>query len=118
MKVFFSPDFEHWSSGRALAWNRSDYLTQSTNLGLENHMGPGLWNRGNGILGFYGRWQGNTIHRIPGASLSGLKVDLGTIISNDAIHYREPVRNSVMAPHGKESDWDSNAILQANADLV
>ncbi len=90
-------------------------MTQPTNFGLENHMGAGLWNRGNVILGFYGRWQGDTIHRVPGASLSGLKVDLGMLVSNDAIHYREPVRNFVMVPHGKESDWDSNAILQANA---
>jgi hypothetical protein len=115
MKVFFSPDFDHWSSGRALAWYRSDYTTAPTNLGQENHMGAGLWNRGNVILGFYGRWGGNTIHREGGSSLSGLKIDLGMIISNDAIHYREPVRNFVMVPHGGPDDWDSNAILQGNA---
>jgi hypothetical protein len=115
MKVFFSPDFNHWSSGRALAWYRSDYTTEPTNRGHENHMGAGLWNRGNVVVGFYGRWQGDTIQTQPGSSLSGLKVDLGMVISNDAIHYREPVRNFVMVPHGAATDWDSNAILEANA---
>lgn len=115
MKVFFSPDFHHWSSGRALAWYRSDYLTKPTSFGQENHMGAGLWDRGNVVLGFYGRWHGDTIHKKPGSSLVGLKIDLGMIISNDAIHYREPVRNFVMVHHEDPDAWDSNAVLQANA---
>jgi len=34
--------------------------------------------------------------------------------SNDAIHYREPVRNALMVPHGGADDWDSEGIMQAN----
>jgi hypothetical protein len=115
MKVFFSPDFDHWSSGRALAWYRNGYVTEPTNFGQENHMGAGLWNRGNVMLGFYGRWYGDTIHVKPQSSLAGLKIDLGLIVSNDAIHYREPVRDFVMVHHGNADDWDSNAVLQTNA---
>jgi hypothetical protein len=118
MKVFFSPDFHHWSNGRALGFYRSDYSPQPVTFGHEVHMGAGLWNRGNVILGFYGRWQGDTIQRdpqFPQTPLKGLKVDLGFVVSNDAIHYREPVRNFVMVRHGAEADWDSEATLQSNA---
>ena len=118
MKVFFSPDFDHWSSGRALAFARADYRTARTSFGQENHMGAGLWNRGNVILGLYGRWHGDTILTepvTPSSPLKGLKIDLGLVVSNDAIHYREPVRNFVMIPRGAPAAWDSEGILQANA---
>jgi hypothetical protein len=115
MKVFFSPDFKHWSGGRALAWHRSDYVQAPTNFGYEGHMGAGLWDRGNVILGFNGLWQGDLIHKMPDSPLAGLKINLGLIISNDAIHYREPVPNFIMVPHGDPQDWDSNALLEANA---
>jgi hypothetical protein len=82
-------------------------------------MGAGLWNRGNVVLGLYGRWDGKTISTDPAkrkiTPVYGLKMDLGLVISNDAIHYREPVQNYVMVPHGAEDDWDSEAILQAQA---
>ena len=47
MKAFFSPDFLHWSSGRALSFFRSNYEQQPESRGQELHMGAGLWNRGN-----------------------------------------------------------------------
>jgi hypothetical protein len=81
-------------------------------------MGAGLWNRGNVILGFYGRWHGETIHqdpKFPRNPLRGLHIDLGFVVSNDAIHYREPVRDFVLVPPGSGADWDSEATLQSNA---
>ena len=121
MKVFFSPDFRHWSNGRALAFYRRDYLPKPTNSGEENHMGAGQWNRGNVILGLNGRWHGHTIIAPPGDenlkddSLVGLTIDLGLVISNDAIHYREPVPGFIEIPHGAAADWDAYAVLEANA---
>lgn len=118
MKVFFSPDFHHWSSGRALAFYRNCYQPKPLSFGQENHMGAGLWNRGNVIVGFYGRWYGDTIvtePKTPNSPLKGLKMDLGLVISDDAIHYREPVRDFIMVHHGTPEDWDSDAVLQANA---
>lgn len=116
MKVFFSPDFRHWSNGRALGFYRADYLPKPAGLGQEVHMGAGLWNRGNVILGFYGRWHGDTMTKDPKTgTLTGLKIDLGLVISNDAVHYREPVRNFVAVSHGHDGDWDSEAVLQSNA---
>ena len=78
-------------------------------------MGAGLWQRGNVVLGFYGRWYGDSIASRPDSPLAGLKIDLGLLVSNDAIHYREPVRNFVMVRRGAPDDWDSEGILQANA---
>ena len=119
MTAFFSPDFQHWSSGRALCFFRSHYQPQLENFGQELHMGAGLWNRGNVIVGLYGRWYGDHIDRDPEirktAPLYDLKIDLGLVISNDAIHYREPVQNFVMVPPGAEGQWDSHAILQGQA---
>jgi hypothetical protein len=118
MKVFFSPDFHHWSEERALAFYRNGYEPAAMGQGQEVHMGAGLWNRGNVILGFYGRWYGNTVRRdmaVPSAPLTGLKMDLGFVVSNDAIHYREPVRDFIMLHHNTGPYWDSEAVLQANA---
>jgi hypothetical protein len=78
-------------------------------------MGAGLWNRGNVIVGLFGRWHGDTIHRQPGSSLAGLKIDLGLVVSNDAIHYREPIREFTFVERGTPEQWDSEGILQANA---
>ena len=118
MKVFFSPDFQHWSGGRAMGFYRSDYLPQPLTSGQEVHMGAGLWNRGNVILGLDGRWHGDTIKldpKYPHTHLKGLKIDLGFVVSNDAIHYREPVRNFTIAPHSTHDEWDSEAMLQSNS---
>ncbi len=124
MTVFYSPDFKHWSGGRALSFFRSNYEPKTVNYGRELHMGAALWNRGNVIVGLYGRWHGDTIRdqkqpfmRTAGSKwkLNGLKMDLGLVLSNDAIHYREPVRDFVVIPYGKENEWDSEAIQQGNA---
>ena len=114
MTVFFSPDFRTWSKERAFGFYRSDYSPMPIAKGQEVHMGAGLWNRGNVILGVYGRWYGDTITGKP-VRLGGLKMDLGLVISNDAIHYREPVRNFLFLEHGGESQWDSESLLQGNA---
>src|SRR5262249_55672234 len=93
-------------------------------FGRELHMGAALWNRRNVVVGLYGRWHGETIRdqkqaimKTPSIKwkLNGLKMDLGLVLSNDGIHYREPVRDFVVIPHGKETDWDSEAIQQGNA---
>jgi len=78
-------------------------------------MGAGLWNRGNVILGLFGMWHGPNIQPKPGTHLMGLTMDLGFVISNDALHYREPVRRFVMVPRGEPGQWDSQCLLQGNA---
>src|SRR5205814_1100643 len=107
---FFSPDFEHWSGGRALNFFRNRAIAAPESAGQELHMGAGLWNRGNVVVGLYGRWDGETISTEPEKKkitpVFGLKMDLGLVVSNDAIHYREPVQNFLVVPHGGDDEWD------------
>ncbi|MDZ4288766.1 MAG: hypothetical protein U0984_12450, partial [Prosthecobacter sp.] len=119
MTGFFSPDFKHWSGERTLNFFRSHRLPGPENSGQELHMGAGLWNRGNVIIGLYGRWLGDTISTAADKKkitpVYGLKMDLGLVISNDAVHYREPVQNYIAVANGGEDEWDAEAILQAQA---
>jgi hypothetical protein len=80
-------------------------------------MGAGMWNRGNVMLGLYGRWQDQPQPPANGAKshLVGTRIDLGFVMSNDGIHWREPVADFQMIPRGKEGEWDSIALLQAHA---
>ena len=119
MAGFFSPDFAHWSSGRAIDFFRTPANASPVSLGQELHMGAGLWNRGNVVVGLYGRWYGDAISTAPDKKkitpVHGVKVNLGLVISNDAIHYREPVQNFIVVPRGAVNEWDSEAILQGQA---
>ncbi|HEY5312248.1 MAG TPA: hypothetical protein VIK18_07000 [Pirellulales bacterium] len=119
MTCFFSPDFQHWSSGRALSFVHSNYEPKPEGFGQELHMGAGLWNRGNVLVGLYGRWHGDKISSDPAkrkiTSIYGLEIDLGLVLSNDAIHYREPVQNFVMVSPGEADAWDALGLLQAQA---
>lgn len=120
MTAFFSPDFQRWSNGRALSFFRSGYEPKPESLGQELHMGAGLWNRGNVVVGFYGRWHGDHIdtsnpENKKTSFVYDLKIDLGLVVSNDAIHYREPVPNFVEVSPGADDEWDAKAILQGQA---
>ena len=50
------------------------------------HLGAALWNRGNVIVGLYGQWHGpaNNDRR-------HVEMDLGLVVSNDGLHYSEPI---------------------------
>lgn len=119
MTGFFSPDFMHWSHGRALCFFRSGYEQKPESLGQELHMGAGLWNRGNVVVGINGRWHGDKVDTSPEAKkvsfLYDLQIDLGLVVSNDAIHYREPVPGFVFASPGNDDQWDSKGLLQSQA---
>jgi hypothetical protein len=45
----------------------------------------------------------------------GVRVDLGLVVSNDGVHFREPVPGFQIIPRGKEGEWDDVAILQGHA---
>ena len=106
--VFSSPDFVHWSPETALAFaregafNRPDnYLASAPHGSNESplaneqtHEGASVWNRGNILIGLTGLWHGSkdwtqTTH------------PLGFIISNDGLHFREPLPNYEFAPVGR-----------------
>jgi hypothetical protein len=119
MLAYRSPDFEHWSETKALSYVRPIQWTQATKPmeGEQMHMGSSVWNRGNVLVGFCGMWHHGPKDKPKGASyFMGVRVDLGLLVSNDGIHFREPVPDFKMIPRGEEGkDWDSIAILQGHA---
>jgi len=93
-----SSDFEHWSPCGALSLDRAPDVTgpsteDDANEYAEVHLGAGLWNRGNVLLGIYGQWQGH---------FSGdrrlVTIDLGLAVSHDAIHFHEPIPGYRIVP--------------------
>lgn len=116
MSTFWSSDFVHWNPEKALSFVRFNYDPRQHATGAvrtvalqgdgeQVHEGAALWNRGNVLVGIYGRWQG-------GKGLGSSHIDLGLITSVDAIHFAEPDPNFVFAARGKPGEWDSGGVLQ------
>jgi hypothetical protein len=89
MVTYMSYDFEHWTDATALSFERKGGeipLPWRGIAGEQVHTGASLWNRGNVILGFYGMWHGH-----PSDDRRMVTMDLGLVVSNDALHFKEPV---------------------------
>ena len=86
----FSYDFESWTEASVMGLRRANITPRPVvaggNTGEQIHLGAGLWNRGNVILGFYGMWNGHLSN-----DRRLVTMDLGLAVSNDLLHYREPV---------------------------
>ncbi len=119
MLAYRSADFEHWSQAKATSFMRASQLTRPEKPveGPQTHMGAGVWNRGNVLVGFYGRWQHGPKERPKGSNYFwGMRIDLGLIVSNDGVRFREPVTDFAIIPRGEEGkDWDSISLLQGHA---
>ena len=116
MLAYRSPDFVTWSKAKARAFARPGQLANPPIKGQQMHMGAGLWNRGNVMIGLHGMWQDAESPPPKGESWNyGVRVDLGLIVSNDGLHFREPVPGFTMVPRGAEGQWDDIAILQGHA---
>jgi hypothetical protein len=103
--VHVSYDFEHWTEASAIGFRRDNLgplhpPIYGAATGEQVHVGASLWDRGNVILGFYGQWHG------PGPESNDrrfLTLDLGLVVSPDAIHYTEPIRDFKIVPMANES---------------
>ncbi len=116
MLTYRSADFVHWSRAKATSFARPGQLTGTAIDGQQTHMGAGLWNRGNAIVGLYGRWQDAEQKPRDGKYWNqGVAIDLGLIVSNDGIHFREPVPDHKVIGRGGTNEWDSIALLQGHA---
>ncbi len=111
-----SPDFVNWSRVPSLAFARPGQTTTPPLAGQQTHMGAGMWNRGNVIVGLYGQWQDGPKEKPKGSThLWGTRIDLGLVLSNDGLHFREPVPDFKVIPRGGEGAWDTIALLQGHA---
>jgi hypothetical protein len=114
--TYRSPDFDHWSDSKALALARPGQLTSTPVPGQQGHMGAGLWNRGNVIVGLNGLWQDAPEKPVDGKYWNqGVRVDLGLVVSNNGIHFREPIPDHKVIARGEPGEWDDIAILQGHA---
>ncbi len=116
MRVYRSSDFSSWSQATALSFARPGQLASPPVRGQQTHMGAGLWNRGKVMLGLYGQWQDTAEPPAKGHGFNeGVHIDLGLIVSNDGIHFREPVANHKVIAVGNKGEWDDVALLQGHA---
>jgi hypothetical protein len=100
MVTFASYDFEHWTETTALSFHRGPTVEAEPdrwNNVEEVHLGASLINRGNVILGIYGMWHGT-----PNSDRSYAGMDLGLIVSNDGMHFREPIPDFRFLPSYEE----------------
>ncbi len=91
--AWVSTDFEHWLAGQAETFG----LPEPGTLGPRGaageydqvHLGVGGASYGSVVVGLYGIW------RQGGTGVGGTTCDLGLVVSNDGIHFREPVKKHV-----------------------
>ncbi|MCW5547831.1 MAG: hypothetical protein KIT44_02610 [Opitutaceae bacterium] len=111
MQTFVSYDFENWSSAAHLSFRRDNIpprpiLDFEGNRGEQVHVGASLWNRGNVLLGFYGQYHNETNDRRTSTC------DLGLIVSNNAINFREPIPDFKIIPAHEEPDRTEARLIQ------
>ena len=86
--TFVSYDFDNWSDAVVLGMRRDrppHKQIPGCHAGEQIHLGAGLWDRGNVIIGVYGMWHGESNDR------EFISMDLGLVVSNDALHFVEPI---------------------------
>jgi len=115
MSVYQSADFVQWSSARSPAFVRGGYMSTLSGEGEEVNSAAGIWNRGNVLVGLYGMWHGQA-GSWPDPWARN-RVDLGLVVSNDGLHFREPVPDFAVIPRGGTDEWDCKALLPAYAFL-
>jgi len=116
MLSYRSADFDQWSRAKAFSFARPGQLTSTPIKGQQTHMGAGIWNRGNVLVGLYGMWQDAQKEPVDGRYwTTGVTVALGLLVSNNGIHFREPIPDHKVIARGTEGEWDSIALLQGHA---
>ncbi|MDB6169265.1 MAG: hypothetical protein JWM88_2129 [Verrucomicrobia bacterium] len=100
-RAVLSPDFNRWLAGDTEAFllpEPADPAARGAHMPYDQvHLGVGAASFGNVAVGFYGLW-----HNVPGDEDSQkrwgwfgygkISCDLGLVISNDGLHFREPVK--------------------------
>lgn len=108
-RLYRSADFVKWSPASHIAFVRGqqhDYLGAGRSReGEQCHEAISVWNRGNVLAGVYGRWHG-------AAEWKDVTVDLGLVVSNDGLNFREPRHEWTFIERGKDGAWDQGGLLQ------
>ena len=93
--TFASYDFVHWTHAAAPSLRRDPIPPRppenfEAHAGEQVHDGVAAWNRGNVLVGLYGQYHNPTNDR------RDADLDFGFVVSHDALHYEEPVRDFKM----------------------
>jgi hypothetical protein len=108
-RTFVSPDFANWSQASAIQFVRGaqhDLLGPGRSReGEQTHEGISVWNRGNVLVGISGMWHGTP-------EWKDLTIDLGFVVSNDGVRFREPAHEHIFMKRGADGAWDQGGLLQ------
>lgn len=97
--VHVSPDFRHWLDEHAESFALAD--PQKPADRNENgpydqvHLGVGAASFGNVAVGLYGLWHNADYYK----EFAKISCDLGLVVSNDGLRFREPVKGHVFLSH-------------------
>ncbi len=109
-RTYRSADFVNWSPTNTISFLRAsqyNYLGSGRSReGEQTHEGISVWNRGNVLLGTYGIWHG-------AADWKDVRIDLGFVLSNDGLNFREPRPEWTFIERGRDGEWDQGGLLQA-----
>ncbi len=117
VQTFRSPDFVHWSRTQTMSFARGGQYRRPTTakeafIGAppidneQTHEGASVFDRGNVLLGITGMWHGTK-------EWTDVTQELGFIVSNDGLHFREPQPDFIFAHVGERGrDWDFAGIAQ------
>jgi hypothetical protein len=116
MQTFASYDFEHWTTASHMSFRRDPVPPRPPSdfeghRGSQVHLGAALWDRGNVVLGFYGMYDNPTNDR------RSVVCDIGLIVSDDGILFREPVPEFKIVPSLEEPDRAEARLTQGQAFL-
>jgi hypothetical protein len=102
--AFVSTDFVHWLPEAADAFSLPE-PAEPSERGFQKpydqvHLGVGGASVGEAVVGLYGRWHnfaGDTRRAIPNSwfGFGQISCDFGLVISNDGLHFREPVKDHI-----------------------
>lgn len=108
-RMYRSADFVNWSQTSALGFVRDAQHVLlgpgRSREGEQTHEGVSVWNRGNVLLGVSGIWHGAKEWR-------DLTIDLGFVVSNDGLIFREPAYEWTFIKRGEDGQWDQGGVIQ------
>ncbi|MCK5811632.1 MAG: hypothetical protein KAG94_01915 [Clostridiales bacterium] len=121
--VRISPDFKYWPDIMAEAFAPKEpekrELRGQSGIYDQVHLGVGATSFGNVCIGLYGLWHNAEFDK----NFGEISCDLGLLVSNDGIHFREPVkgyryikRNDSLATKVKGHNFNT-ILCQANGIL-
>jgi len=107
VRSFRSRDLITWSQTAHMSFLHPEQLKvlPAGNDGKQTHEGVSVWHRGNVLVGLTGIWNG-------AKTWPNVTIDLGLVISNDGLTFREPTNDPAFISRGPDGTWDQGGLMQ------